>query len=166
MSTRPELGDLEKHILIDKNDLDDELVHQPEIYFHACEGYALAVSERDAAKLDQEKMAAQVSVDCREKLEADGKRATEALVSSCVLLDDRMIAAKQAYLAAKLEADLWSAQKDAYSQRGYMLRDLCGLYVANYYSESAVEGQHSNKVMDQANIKNRQQIRDKKLANA
>ena len=44
-----------------------------------------------------------------------------------------------AFAEAKAFADKLGVLKDAMHQRGYMLRDMCQLYIANYYEEGSVK---------------------------
>jgi hypothetical protein len=141
--------DFEKRIKIDQDALNDELVAQPELFLATSKAYVAAVSERDAAKtrLDEVRAAAYFRV--REHIEASGDKATEAAVAARVELDDKYRKAVAIHLKARQVAAEAEAVKEAFGQRGYVLKDLAALYIAGYYVASSVSGPASREVQRQ-----------------
>lgn len=126
--------EFKSYLRIDKSRLDDELVHQSELYYRVSEAHADAVGERDTAK---ELMAA-IDAELDAEIRAGGDKLTEAQVKSKVQAHERHIEKAADWLEAKSRAEKLAALKEAFSQRGYLLRDLCQLYINNYYSDQAV----------------------------
>src|SRR5258707_11639907 len=129
------LEELKQYLKINKFALDDELVGQASVFYKVGEMFAEATAKRDAQKEHLATIAAELEQNVRTRL---GDKATEGKVKSLVLLEEEHIAETQAYLEAKAEADKLFALKEAFQQRGYMLRDLAQLFVANYYSRDSV----------------------------
>lgn len=135
-----------KLLKIDKDALDDELVKQPGMFLRVAEEYARAVSARDGLKEAVDVVRAKSELDVRRRLEEDGAKVTESIVKATLELEKSYRRAVDAFLAAKEVADLAAAAKDAFAQRAYVLKDLCSLYVAGYFSTSAVKGPDAREV--------------------
>lgn len=129
---RSELVDLQDAIRIDKYGLDEELVRQPATYLQVANGLALHTSYRDQAKDDLKQAEAEADQRVRARLEKNGVKITEPLVEREVDLDRSVGDARQRYRDACLEADKWSALRDAWLQRSYALKDLVQLHVSAY----------------------------------
>lgn len=124
------VDEFREYLKIDKSSLDDELAAQSELFYAIGEMYVTAVSIRDELK---ETMATtDALLDQRVRKVAKDK-VTEAQVKGQIQLEPEHTKAHNAYLEAKTEADILGALKDAFKERGYMLRDLCSLYVSGYY---------------------------------
>jgi len=134
------IKELQGYLEIDKLALDDEIVKQPSLFFKASEAYVEAVAERDACKEELSTIDAELDGEIRERLEKRGDKTTEAIVKNEIQTEKRHSAAFDTYILAKTRADRLLALKEAFQQRGYMLRDLASLYVANYYESSSVQG--------------------------
>lgn len=147
---------LRERLLIDKDDLDRELIEQPQLYDRVGQQFALAVSRRDAAKDELKVLEAGLSIQYRKELEEEGKKPTEAMVSALTETDpDRQSLRKSLGDLQATTAEL-EALKDAFFQRASMLRDLCTLYSAGYFSRNAVKGPAATEV-----IERRDQVRRK-----
>ena len=151
---------LRSKLLIDKHNLDDELIHQPMLLFEVSDGAIEASAERDLRKEELAMVDARLDTEVRRDLSISGEKFTEAMVKSGVLLHKDHQAASDAFYAAKERADTLGALKEAFQQRGYMLRDLASLAVANYYEYSSVQGTSSTDTS--AYIKNRQKHAEKR----
>ncbi len=128
---------LKKYLLIDKSSLDDELAHQSEIFYRIAEAYVEAVAKRDMLKEDMATVDAMLDGQIRATA---AEKITEAQVKSKIQLDPTHQAASNSYFDAKTRADLLGALKEAFGQRSYLIRDLCQLYISNYYGANAVQG--------------------------
>lgn len=134
------LEDFEGCLEIDETNLDQELMRQPATMQEISLCYAEAVSIRDAGKQELERTYAEVSLQVREDFADSGRKVTEDLVLQTTLASDEYVAAQKDYLDAKLECDQWSGLKEAFIQRSFMLRDLVQLYIAGYFTDSAIKG--------------------------
>ena len=142
-------SELVSRLRIDKHSLDTELIEQSELYYIACEQHVIAVGYRETAKEEQKRVAADLYVVCRKRLaKEDGGRVTEARINAEVELHPKFVKARDEYLAAGRESDLWLALKEAMMQRSYALKDLCGLFMSNYFQDNSVRGESAREVSD------------------
>lgn len=131
--------DYDQELKIDRHALDDALAEQPVVFARVAQDCALAISERDHAKEDLEVTRAEVSLDVRQRLEQEGTKSTEAVVAAQIELDRRYREAMKVLLETKAAADRLAAIKEAFAQRAFALKDLCGLYVAGYWGTDSVK---------------------------
>ncbi len=125
------------YLPVDKTRLDDELVNQASLLGEVSDQYSVASNERDDLK---EKLAftdAELADEARQNLTG---KVTEAMVVSYVQQHPRHLSAYKAYAAARLNTARLGALKEAFVTKGYRLRDLCTLYVANYFEDGAAKG--------------------------
>ena len=122
---------------IDRTSLDDELMRQPSLFYEIGEQFVMAASKRDALKEELATIDAELDGIGRATLEKRLEKVTEAMVKNYVQTHKRHASAFASYIQAKTECDLLQAMKEAFSQRSFMLRDLCSLYVANYFGETS-----------------------------
>lgn len=128
-----------QYLEVDKLNLDDELVNHAVLLGEVSDAYAEALCERDDLKEVLAQVDADISSEIREKLESNGKKATEAIVAADTLLSPQHQKAYKAYAEARSQAARLGALKEAFLARGYMIRDLCSLYVSNYFENSSVK---------------------------
>lgn len=139
MSTKKEsvrdcVARLRNLLVIRREALDDELVRQPQLMFEAGELMARALSLRDRAKDDLKRTTAAASSTVRGEMD----KATEAKVSAEVEQRRDVGEATDALRVATRLANEAQAVKEAFAQRGYVLRDLCSLFISGYFSSSSV----------------------------
>jgi len=147
---------------INTDNLDEELVRQPERFCDVAKRHVMAVSERDAAKEDVAVARAKAYFVVREELESQGTKTTESAIGIQIELNKKYRAAVDRHREIKLLADELGAGKEAWQQRAYMLKDLAALYIAGYYGESSVGGEASHAVQDAAYQKNRQRLNQRR----
>lgn len=128
----------ETDLRIDKNNLDFEIERHPSMMYEVGVWCVNAQSVADGLKLELERLAGALAERMKNELETSGKRVTEAGVSREIVVQPEYIAAQDKYHAARLEAARWTALRDAFTQRGYMLRDLVQLAVAQYFVRESV----------------------------
>ncbi len=128
------LDEFKDYLPVDKTRLDDELVNQASLLGEVSDQYSVASNERDDLK---EKLAladAELADEARQNLTG---KVTEAMVTAYVQQHPRHLTAYKAYATARLQASRLGALKEAFVTKGYRLRDLCTLYVANYFEDGA-----------------------------
>ena len=130
--------DYQSFLKIDKNQLDDAIEEQPDLFYRISVGVAFAISTMDKAKKDLSTCDAKLAFSIRLKRENLGEKVTEAIMLSLIESEDKHKEAVKEYLQAKFRADELLALKEAFLQRSYMLRELVSLYVAEYYSTGSV----------------------------
>lgn len=135
-----DIDELKGYLRIDKTNLDDEVVHQPSLFYEISEAVVDAIAQRDALKEDLANIDADLDQETRKKVEREEKRITDTAVAKAIQRHPKHATAFSKYMAAKFKADQFLALKEAFVQRGYMLRDLCQIYVAGYYEKTSIQG--------------------------
>jgi hypothetical protein len=149
-------------LLINKLQLDKELVEQATKFYEVSEECAIAASLRDAAYDAVKTTDAQLYFDIRKELEENGTKATEAMVANLVLKHPDHQVAVTDHLTKKLKADELSAMKESFSQRSFMLRDLVSLFIAGYYTDSAITNTTSNSSKSEVDLVVRRDVLNEK----
>ena len=133
------------HLAIDKNNLDDCLIEQPEVYYHVSEALVKATAERDAIKLQLEEATAAEDQNIRTVAVRMGEKLTEAsiqnkltLVPAVKVLADKLV--KQSGKVGEL-----AALKEAFSQRSFMLRELVALFIAQRHDLAMSNGSNQSR---------------------
>jgi hypothetical protein len=130
------LTELSTRIKIDQHELEVEFITQPNDYYHAATGYALAISLRDQAKNNLD--AAEAGLYLMFRREAgDRNKPTEAQLDAMVKSDEMRVEYFDHYLQSKQLASRWEALRDSFVQKGHALRELAELYKLNYFGERA-----------------------------
>lgn len=134
-----EIDELKTYLKIDRNRLDEELEEQPMLLFQISEAYVQAAAQRDMLKEALATVDAKLDRKGREELDKREDKVTETMVKNYVQTHKDHETATRSFLGAKGEAELLFALKDAFVSRGFMLRDLCSLYTANYYEQGSAK---------------------------
>ena len=136
---KPDLVEELKSLLkIDKNALDEELVQSPELLFKVSDAYIEAIDLRDALKNDLAVAEAEADKKIRHDADVADEKITEGAIKARILTHKDRVKAYNAFLDAKLAADRLGALKEAFTLRGYAIRELCQLFTSNYYQERSV----------------------------
>lgn len=133
--TDKEYQQISSQIKINRDSLDEEAINQPNLFFHASEAFALAVSVKDAKKQQLELTEAQLDKDIREEAAADEKKVTEPWVKQEIIRSQKYQRAAKEHIEATLTSNRWSALKEAYKQRADMLKVLQNLYCTGHFGE-------------------------------
>jgi hypothetical protein len=131
--------ELESRLSINKDMLDTEVIEQPELFYMAAFSAAEAISEYDALRETCKQVQAEVYVEIRAEAESSGKKVTEATLSALTETDKRVVESKRALTEALKIKELAEARKEAFIQRGWMLKELCNMYVSGYLSTETVK---------------------------
>ncbi len=132
------IEELKGTLNIDKNALDEELVQSPELLFKVSDAYIAAIDIRDALKNDLAVAEAEADKAIRANADKSGEKVTEGSIKARVLTHKDRVKAYNAFLDAKLAADRLGALKEAFTLRGYAIRELCQLFTSNYYQERSI----------------------------
>jgi hypothetical protein len=132
------LSELEQNIKIDPDELEIELIKQPNDYYHASAGFAMAISLRDQAKNELDIAEAELFLAFRDEVIARTERPTEALLEAMINASDIHRSYVDKHLETKLLADKWLALRDSFIQKGHALRELANLHKLNYFGERPV----------------------------
>lgn len=150
-----DIRDLEDALRIDEHALEEALRDQPALFYRVSKAYALEVSRRDAAKQALADAEAEADLAFREEARAEEQYAaerasktkgreggqskiklTEGEVRAKVQTDKNVVRARDRLTERAEIVGKLGALKDAFQQRSYALKDLAGLYIANYYTAS------------------------------
>lgn len=131
-----DMRELEESLRIDEFALEEALRDQPEMFYRVSKAYALSISRRDAAKQALQDAEATADLDVRKDAQDEDRKITEGEVKATVQTDGKVMRARDALTAQNEAVGKLGALKEAFQQRSYALKDLAGLYVANYYSAS------------------------------
>jgi hypothetical protein len=135
------LVEYKERLKIDKNALDDEVVEQPELFWHVSNEFALAVSQRDSKKESYQRIHAILSRDLRKEIEdKEGKKPTEAAISAAIERHVDYKTRRDEYLHSAFRAQSWKALMESFEQRGHMLKQLVTLFGSNYFQRTSMEG--------------------------
>ena len=132
------------YLNIDKDNLTEAMAAQADLFFRVGEEYAIAISEREEAKERVAIIDAELGQDSRLKKGKVGKakeeRLTESAIKDLIQINPKHLQAFEAYTATKKRAERFTALRDAFQERGRMLRDLGQLYAAGYFSITVSKG--------------------------
>lgn len=126
------IAELEKLLGIDQNALELSLLVQPEAYYRVAKALVHETSRRDAAKQLLAETESRVDLEIRDAWESN-ERIREGEVESQKRLDKRVNTALLQLSKLTQSVNELTALKEAFQQRSYVLKDLCALYIANYY---------------------------------
>ena len=135
------LTELKSYLQINAGDLDNELVRQSALFYSVSESYVEAVAIRDTKK--EELATVDAELDSIARMSND--KTTENRIKGMIQLNPKHQEAFIGYNEAKLMADRLGAMKDAFHQRGSMLKELAQLAISNLY-EIASSSQSPNAV--------------------
>ena len=144
------LEELERGLRISRDDLDGALIEQPDIFHRVSTELALAISVRDAAKLERDQVQAELDMELREKFARAETKITEVALSRELETMPRMVTLRKDLGRLSALVDRWSALKESYNQRGYALKELVNLYVVGYFTTSSGGAARSHAVEGKA----------------
>ena len=132
------LREFREYLKIDKTGLEEAMAQQADLFFRVSEEYELAVSLREEAK---EKLAT-VDSDLGINLRGSDKKEkpTEGQIKDMVQSHTRHRAAHEHWANCRRRAARLLSLKEAFQERGRMLRDLGNLYATGYFTTIASKG--------------------------
>jgi len=148
---------------IDHYALEEEWRKQPTLVDKYFTLHADAVYDRDKAKARYDLTLAEVEKDVRaypNKYEMD--KVTEAAVKAAVTTSETVKKAYQGYLEAKKQVMVLAGAKEGILTKKYALENEVKLFLASYFSEPAISGNHKKEVVETTSAKVKEAA-DKKL---
>lgn len=136
------LKEAEDALEIDKHDLDNENVRQPQLMFDVSREWARAKSTLERLKRDKTNLNSQLDHKIREEAKRKDEKLTEAMIPHKIRMTKEMTDLNQEILEAEESVDIWAGMIESVKQRSQKLHDLCSLYQANYY-QTEVGGRES-----------------------
>lgn len=127
--------DLSRSVMLDKHDLDNQLTEHAELYRQVCDHLALYTSQRDQAKRSLEEVEAKIDGEVREDAAATKEKMTEAAIKQRIILDERVIAAKDKLAELALTVGRLQGLEKSYIERRHAFAKLVDLHGNQYWSE-------------------------------
>jgi hypothetical protein len=137
-SKNPQAADYRELLVIDRDDLEGCLTDHSDNFFYIADAHVRAVAKRDALKLEIEELHAALDRNIREQAAKNEEKTTEAGIQQKIKDDPDMRDLKQQLLNASQKADEWGALKEAFYQRGYMLRELVAITLKKLSMEGEI----------------------------
>lgn len=151
----------EEYLTIDKYHLDGAVSNHAELLYRISEELAYANNSKDAAKKAVDDQYARTTLKLRELAAKNGVKTTEDQVKQSAQTDKDYEEAQYNYLANKLACDRLQALKDAFIARGFMIREMAGLWVAGYFADQPIKADEQTIDSTRYNMA-RQAIADKR----
>jgi len=127
-------------LAIDKDDLERCLMEQSESFYHVARETAYAAARRDASKYDLESAEALQGQKIRLESASDKQRVTEAAIAERLAILPNIQKLNMQLLKDKAHAEAWTALKEAFQQRSFMLRELVALRLRQHYDIAMEHG--------------------------
>ena len=127
--------ELEAALSIDKNNLDEALLAQPDTYYRVSEALVLVASQRDAAKQALTETEAEIDQQLRVKARTNDLKLTETDIQSQKNIHPDVKSARFKLNELNTKLGKLEALKEAFQQRSYVLKELVALYTANYFGD-------------------------------
>lgn len=127
--TKLTYADVSDRLTIDKNQLDTELVTQPQLVYEVGMCYADAMSRKDGYHAEQKEFMARATMRVRAKLEKSGEKVTVAEVTSAVDADDEVVEFRMREQRLADAVRRWDVCVESVKARGYALHKLCELEI-------------------------------------
>jgi len=127
------IEELEAALRIDRNNLDDAIAHQHELYYEVCKQVALRMAEVDSAKAGLKEIEAEVDAAIRGEAANNDERITETMIASMKLRDRDVKRQKQTILDLELKYARLQALEKSYHQRNAALERLLTWHMRQYY---------------------------------
>lgn len=134
------IAGLESRLSIGENNLESACNEQPDLLYSVVKEVALARSRRDGKKKELEESEAALYVRLRHDASVAAERVTEGEIKANITIDTTIKRLNDELLASNTQLAQWEALSTAYSQRSYMLRELCALWLARHYGGDVVGG--------------------------
>ena len=128
---------LRSRVKPDRHELDTELTDQPELFYHASEGHSQASHRRLVIDNERRSIEARAAEQIRSDAERSGTKLTETRIPQLVANIEEVIRVKEDLFEADRKVSEWLSLKEAFQQKGYMLRELANLYSSNYYQRNS-----------------------------
>lgn len=148
--------DFERYLKLDRNDLDQANIEQPELVWHATEAQAEANAKLAALDRDKANLSAELSESLQARAVEDGEKTrgspgvSQATLARRVRDHKDMRELNEEWLVAKKESDLWAAMVESLRTRGKSLQNLGGLYAANYFERETSGKMHRDEMQANA----------------
>ena len=141
--------DFQKDLSINKYKLDEECLSHSSRYAYYAEAQAVAKTNISKAKDKLELTTAEAYMKIRTNFENEKQKVTEAIISSCVTMEESVIDARNELREAEEIYERLSVAVRAMEARRSELDNLVKLYVAGYFSTVNADGNSKKNINEQ-----------------
>ena len=138
IGTKPQrlllLSELEDALEIDYENMNHMLLQHSQIYYQVSKVVAILISFRDKQEKIRREVEADVRLDITKTAEMEKEKLTVADVDARKYTDERVVNVIRNVFDLSEEVNVWSALRDAFGHRNYMLKEINKLYVMDYYA--------------------------------
>jgi len=128
------LAEIEEALEIDYENLDQMLLQHSQLYYQVSKTVAILVSYRDKQEKIRREIESEVRLDISKDAEVKKEKLTVAEADALKYTDVKVVDAIRGVYDLSEEVNVWSALKEAFVHRNYMLKEINKLYVMNYYA--------------------------------
>lgn len=157
------IDEMQEWLKIDRDQLDEELIRQPEMFFRVSRELADAINDRDTIKDALNRIEAKLSDQIREEKRTAEEKFTVGEIADAVKRHEKYRSKQEAYRIASQKVDLIAALKEAFAQRSYVLKELASLWVSNYFQETSARGGDAKKVEEAKYRERRKTLSNKRV---
>lgn len=160
------LGNYHAELSIDRDDLDECWVKQPELFYQVANAHVQAIARKDAVKLEVEECEAEENQKIRAAAVKAGEKVTEGAIGERLRLNKKYSDLQHQLLDCQAELKAWEALKEAYGQRSFALRDLVAMHISRSASGGSAVGvrndlaEHNRKVAGEERARRRSRESD------
>lgn len=134
LSDDDKIAELEKALAIDKDSLDEELIHHSELRWHASELASQWTDKRDHTKLMIKTLEAQLDQKLRDDAAAEGAKITEKEIDRLLSKNAEILKLHGQLLRETNYVRRLDQLTETYSGRRHLLESLTMLFTSNYWS--------------------------------
>jgi hypothetical protein len=143
--------DFKTEIFINKNELDEELVKQPQLYCYWAEQEAAALYERDKNKEKLDLVKAELDGEIRKNPNKYGiEKITESAISNAIIQNSKYKEANDFYLQSVQDARILGVAKISFDMRNNSLKGLVSLFVSGYWASNPKESSMAKDLKEEA----------------
>jgi hypothetical protein len=124
-----------EQVKIDREALDDAVSNHAFLFMEVSERYTMAVSQRDKLKDEVKQEEARLFIEVRDSTE----KMTNPEADARVRLDPTFMRLNSRYIDACQKVEKWGVLREAFAQRGYMLRELGNLFASQYWAKNSID---------------------------
>ncbi len=140
--------DFEKDLSINKFRLDEECISHPTLYYRYSEACVEAKANVSKFNDRYNLVRADVNIALRDEYTSKGVKFTEALITSAIDKDERVIKAKEKLREAEETYAKLNVAVQAMEQRKSMLDNVVKLYLSGYYAQPTASGSTRENIND------------------
>jgi len=130
---------LKRDLEFNEMNIDKAVIEQPANFAYYGYLWVEKMKEASILKMEVDRVYSELYMKYRTKMAENGEKATEKLIESKILSDEKYIRAYTEYLKAKDEAEVYGIVKDAFKQRKDMIETYVNLLMSLKSGDDSVK---------------------------